>query len=89
MKKNYLLIATVFIVAFIQFYLGQHNVKWGYISAFIFPTTLYLLKFGFSFNGAVRVDEEDNLELDDVFVLILLSITLDLTMYFIGIKEYS
>lgn len=79
----------IFIVAFVQYFIGQHRMEWGYISAFALPFVIYLVKYGFNFKKAVHTDEDENIELDEVFVLILLSITLNVAMYYIGLDNYK
>lgn len=87
--KNFLILAIIFIVAFVQYYLGLHKIEWGYASAFALPFLLYLIKYGFSFKNVVHTDEEDNIELDHVFILILLSITMNVVMYYLGLDEFQ
>lgn len=79
----------IFVVAFVQYFLGEHKVEWGYASAFSLPFLLYLIKYGFSFKQSIRRDEDENIEIDEVFVLIVLSITLNVVMYYLGLDEFE
>lgn len=89
--RNYIILAAIFVVAFVQYQLGIHGIPWGYTSSFILPVSLLLFKYGLSFyKEIVRVDEEGNLEVDDIFILILLSVCLNLATYHVGLhSEYS
>lgn len=83
------MIATIFLVAFGQYYAGLHKIEWGYASAFALPFLLFIIKYGFSFKQVVHTDKDDNIELDNVFILILLSVTLNLAMYYLGLDEFK
>lgn len=85
--KNYFILAAIFFVAFLQFQVGVHRIDWGYASSFALPFALILIKYGLNFSKKlVKTDKDGNLELDPIFVLILLSFTLNVACYHLGLN---
>lgn len=86
--KNYIIVAAIFIVAGIQYQLGIHGVEWGMTSAFMLPFLLMIIKYGLDFyKKIIRLDKDGNPEVDDIFILIILSICLDVATYYVGLHS--
>lgn len=69
----------------LHYYMGLHNVVGGYITPFLFAILLVFFKAGFKKPYVYKLDEDENIELNEGIIFIFVYAGVSMALYHLGI----